>query len=155
MWKWLLSLTRNKCTQQLLFYWTNLIIFKYSYALNIDLEVCLGIIKWLQIKLLTVTGKLQGLHNSVKIRSAFMWVGDFYMKQAKEQLDVPCPEERKISLDKPNLMYGPDPLTLVWNGLSFIPRISLRAINPNHSPDEWTCKNWSKTSLKIQLLSIR
>lgn len=32
---------------------------------------------------------------SLKMSSAFMWVGAAYMKQSKEQLDVPCPEERK------------------------------------------------------------
>lgn len=50
----------------------------------------------------------RGLHDSVKMSSAFMWVGASYMKQAKKQLDLPCPEERKISLDKPNLMYSPE-----------------------------------------------
>lgn len=47
-----------------------------------------------------------------------MWVGAAYTKQEKEQLDLPYPNARKISLDKPNLMYGPNPLTPVWSCLS-------------------------------------
>lgn len=47
-----------------------------------------------------------------------MWVGAAYMKQSKEQLDLPYPEEWKISLNKPNPMYRLDPLIPVRSGLS-------------------------------------
>lgn len=61
-----------------------------------------------------------------------MWVCAAYMKQAKEQLDLLCPQERKISLEKPNLMYVPDTLTPVK--LSFLD--TQDQLDPNCSPDD-------------------
>lgn len=93
----------------------------------------LGIIKCPQIKHLIVTPKLRGFHVSVKMSSTFMWVGAAYAnrKMGGSTCQV---QGQKTSLDKPNLMYYPKPLTLVWSRPSQISRINPRA-------------SWSKTPI--------
>ena len=54
----------------------------------------------------------------MKMSQAFMWVGSAYMKQSKEQLDLPCPEERKISPRQAKPHVWPEPLTPARSCLS-------------------------------------